>query len=260
MFICSAKGNSAVRSGFLPTILLDSSRITLSWPSRLIPILSKVLTIMATKSPITHSSAPKQQNPILKRKEDGRDSCCLGKGMLKLQLACRNQLKEERKNIWSHFIPSPPQSVHCIPYSFSKLCVTKKLRTEPRRETLRVRPKAKPSSLSLNQIAVMRSCNTGENKDRRECYSRADWRAQLVKCCLPKRDVLPDPKRNLPMSISGSRCGVPSKWDPSAHSEAPEMQRKENTYSPTRRRKKWINHISETNWVNVNVSYQQKHN
>lgn len=55
------------------------------------------------------------------------------------------QLKR-RKIIFSHLVSSPPQSVHCIPYSLSKLSVTKKLRTEPRRETPRVRPKARPSS------------------------------------------------------------------------------------------------------------------
>lgn len=56
----------------------------------------------------------------------------------------------------------PPQSVHCNPYFSSNLMVMKKFRTEPSREKPRVRPKAKLSSLPLNQKAVIRSCTTDD--------------------------------------------------------------------------------------------------
>lgn len=47
------------------------------------------------------------------------------------------------------------------------------------------------------------------------------------------RDPLPDPKSSRPVSISGSRYGVPLKWEPSANSEEPKTHRKENRKTPT---------------------------
>lgn len=117
----------------------------------------------------------------------------------------------------------------------------KKFTTEPRREKPRVRPKAKHSSLPLNQIAVIRSCNTDKNTEKREIKTdkadTAEYVSDLCKVALPARDTLPNPKISLPMSISGSRYVVPLKWDPSANSDEPKTQRAENTYIPAAWRK-----------------------
>lgn len=50
------------------------------------------------------------------------------------------------------------------------------------------------------------------------------------------REPLPDPKSRRPVSISGSRYGVPLKWEPSANSEEPKTHRKEKRKTPTAER------------------------
>ena len=52
------------------------------------------------------------------------------------------------------------------------------------------------------------------------------------------RDPLPDPNRSRPVSISGSRYGVPLKWEPRANSDEPKTHRKENRKTPTADRRK----------------------
>lgn len=57
------------------------------------------------------------------------------------------------------------------------------------------------------------------------------------KVTLPSRDSQPSPKNSRPTSMSGSRTGVPWKWEPSANSAEPKTQRRENTHIPTAMRK-----------------------
>lgn len=80
--------------------------------------------------------------------------------------------------------------------------------------------------------------NWRENKPHsssRKCFF--NW---TLKCfsaaALLVRDPLPDPKSNRPVSISGSRYGVPLKWEPNANSEEPKTHRKENRKTPTAER------------------------
>lgn len=51
-------------------------------------------------------------------------------------------------------------------------------------------------------------------------------------------DPFPEPKSNLPVSISGKRYGVPLKWEPRANMEEPRTVRNEKRNTPTRERKK----------------------
>lgn len=64
-----------------------------------------------------------------------------------------------------------------------------------------------------------------------------NWRLEgFSAVALLVRDPLPDPKSSRPVSIRGSRYGVPLKWEPSANSEEPKTHRKENRKTPTAER------------------------
>ncbi|TNN38436.1 hypothetical protein EYF80_051412 [Liparis tanakae] len=119
-----------------------------------------------------------------------------------------------------------------MPYCSSNFWVRKKFMTEPRRENASVRPNAKASSFPRNQKAVMRQRGRTVRRAEEE-EQRSESRNLWEGAALLVRDPLPDPNTSRPVSSSGSRYGVPLKWEPRAKSEEPNTHRKENRNTPT---------------------------